>query len=701
MGDSLQSTHERLLGMSGKLPLARVLQMTLDDAEQLTGSQLGFFHTVDADESMIALKTFSTATVERWCTITDAPTHYRVEEAGVWADSLRERQPVIHNDLATVPGRRGWPEGHPEIVRELVVPVFREDRVCAIVGVGNKPEPYTDADRAVIEQLANDMWLIIEYQQAKDALRARVSNDRMLAEKSHELMLAESRDDVFRVMSDFFSELLPGTVVVAHEMSPDHGGRLRVRWILGADESTVEKVQQLMGVAYLSQDHVVSGKTLESLTQARLGIVPGRLSDMLLEQLPGAQGDAIELLLGTSEVHVIGIADEHTSYGTVHMLAPDGSPRPPRRVIEAFVHQCFLAIARADATELLRQSERRYALAFRTSPDAVNINRMSDGLYIDVNDAFLKIMGYGRDEVIGASSLTLNVWTHAEDRARMVETLKREGEVVNFEASFTRKDGSVLTGLMSARPIVVEGEPCILSMTRDISDRKVVEQQVRTYAEQLSELAEKVVSAESYERRRLAEELHDRVSQALAVARMHLDQAAGSPEDMQESVAAAKRLLADAISESRAITSELAPTVLYELGLSAAVQWQAEDIEAATGLRIHTDIEVEACGMSDTAKEVVLRASRELLINTVKHARVQEAWLSLHQQGDCVEMAVRDKGVGFDSDEVSSPSTAGSGFGLFSLRQRVSWLGGTLDVRASRGAGTTVTIRIPCDESAS
>ena len=122
----------------------------------------------------------------------------------------------------------------------------------------------------------------------------------------------------------------------------------------------------------------------------------------------------------------------------------------------------------------LRASEEKFQKAFRSSPDSININRFSDGAYLEVNAGFTRITGWSAQEVLGRSSLPgdLGLWVRAEDRARLLEGLKRDGLVEGLEASFRRKDGTLLTGLMSATLIEIEGEPCTLTITRDITQQK-------------------------------------------------------------------------------------------------------------------------------------------------------------------------------------------------------------------------------------
>ena len=138
-----------------------------------------------------------------------------------------------------------------------------------------------------------------------------------------------------------------------------------------------------------------------------------------------------------------------------------------------------------DITEKVRSEhkiqrlEERFSKAFYTSPDSININRLSDGVYLDCNRSFIELTGYTRDEIIGKSSLALNIWANPEDRDRLVKGLRENGEVKNLEADFRVKNGRLLTGLMSASVIDVDGEKCILSVTRDISDIKKAQIEIR------------------------------------------------------------------------------------------------------------------------------------------------------------------------------------------------------------------------------
>ncbi len=141
-------------------------------------------------------------------------------------------------------------------------------------------------------------------------------------------------------------------------------------------------------------------------------------------------------------------------------------------LLKVFAVRAGSELERRIAYEKIRESEEKFRIAFRTSPDAVNINRLSDGLYVEINEGFTAITGYTWEDVEGKTSDELNMWYNPEDRNRLVAGLMKNRVCNNLEAKFRFKDGRVHTGLMSARIINMNGEPHILSITRDIEDRK-------------------------------------------------------------------------------------------------------------------------------------------------------------------------------------------------------------------------------------
>jgi PAS domain S-box-containing protein len=160
-----------LLEYAAEHSLPELLQKTLDMLGELTGSPIGFYHFVEPDQNTLSLAAWSTRTIKQFCTAKGQGSHYPIDQAGVWVDCVHERRPVIHNDYTSLPHRKGLPEGHAPITRELVVPIMRANLIVAIAGVGNKTSDYTDSDVKIVSHLADVAWNIVEHKRAEEALR--------------------------------------------------------------------------------------------------------------------------------------------------------------------------------------------------------------------------------------------------------------------------------------------------------------------------------------------------------------------------------------------------------------------------------------------------------------------------------------------------------------------------------------------------
>ena len=153
-------------------------------AEELTGSRIAFIHLVNEDQETIELVAWSRATLEHYCqAVFDS--HYPVSQAGIWADALRQRVPVVINDYATATGKRGLPDGHAHLERLISVPVIEGGLVRLMAGVGNKPGPYSRMDVETVRLIGETIWRIVSKR------RAGLELQRQLAELQawHEVML--------------------------------------------------------------------------------------------------------------------------------------------------------------------------------------------------------------------------------------------------------------------------------------------------------------------------------------------------------------------------------------------------------------------------------------------------------------------------------------------------------------------------------
>ena len=171
--ESVAQARLRMLSLAASPSVSRneTLQMMIDEIERQTGSTIGFYHFVDVDQETLSLQAWSTNTLRDMCTAEGKGSHYSISKAGVWVDCVRERGPVIHNDYASLANRKGLPPGHAAVKREMVVPILRDGRIVAIIGVGNKPTDYNAIDVEIVLSLGQLSWEIFERRRAVDELQ--------------------------------------------------------------------------------------------------------------------------------------------------------------------------------------------------------------------------------------------------------------------------------------------------------------------------------------------------------------------------------------------------------------------------------------------------------------------------------------------------------------------------------------------------
>ncbi|MDP3359374.1 MAG: PAS domain S-box protein [Lutibacter sp.] len=159
---NLLEVRLKLHEFSSSHSLNEILTKTLDEVEVLTKSKIGFYHFVLPDQLTLQLQAWSTKTEKEFCKADGKGLHYNVSEAGVWTDCIHQKKPVIHNDYASLPHKKGMPEGHAQVTRELVVPILRNDKIVAVLGVGNKPDDYTEKDIEIVAFIADVAWEIAQ-----------------------------------------------------------------------------------------------------------------------------------------------------------------------------------------------------------------------------------------------------------------------------------------------------------------------------------------------------------------------------------------------------------------------------------------------------------------------------------------------------------------------------------------------------------
>ncbi|MFW6364912.1 MAG: PAS domain-containing protein [Spirochaetota bacterium] len=370
---------------------------------------------------------------------------------------------------------------------------------------------------------------------------------------------------------------------------------------------------------------------------------------------------------------------------------------------------------RKESEERLRESEER----FRLAADAVSgIIYEYDTITnrVERSTGLFRVLGFMPND----ADPTVDWWKnriHPDDIQNFLLGTEQNGRL-SIEYRIKHRDGrwiyvwdrSLVVCDSTGR--VTKRVGCVIDITKTrkhqrslIQSRKELEKLVdkRTKeligrARQLSRLTSQLTLTEQRERRRLSVVLHDHLQQILVAARMNLQAAVNtlklSGNDHLKRVAS---LISEAVAESRNLSVELSPPVLHESGLLAGLRWLAGWMETKHGLSVHLTLQEDADPDREDVSILVFESVRELLFNVVKHSGTMEASLSAIQTDkQTITISVEDNGSGFDVKSLEEPdSDDGSTFGLFSIRERLTILGGSMECQSSPGKGSRFTLTVP------
>jgi PAS domain S-box-containing protein len=234
----------------------------------------------------------------------------------------------------------------------------------------------------------------------------------------------------------------------------------------------------------------------------------------------------------------------------------------------------------------------------------------------------------------------------------------------------------------------------------DITERKETEAKLLDYQRWLKSLASELSLAEEHERRRLAKGVHDQIGQKLALTKLTLRSLMESisESNVLASLGAISDELDDVIEETHLLTFELSNPILYELGLERAVEkWLAEQIEGKHGIKCKFVSQEKPLKLDEQSRGILFQDIQELLANVVRHAKAKTVEVCIEQAGEMVQVTVRDDGVGFDPSGIYTSMREGKtgGFGLFGIRERLEYLGGSMRIESAPGQGSSIVLALP------
>ena len=453
----------RLIDYSFNHSLDELLRETLNEAEALTGSCIGFYHFMDSDQQMLTLQAWSTRTAAHFCKAEGAGSHYNISQAGVWVDCVRERRPVIHNDYASLPHRRGMPDGHATVVRELVVPVFRGEKIVAILGIGNKPTDYNQEDLNTASLLADLAWDVADHKLIDEQLKSREMHYRTLFEDASVPIWEED----FSKIKKYFDQLRDEGIsdfrnyFETHAESVIHCTDLVI--INNLNKASIElfcvnskmEMHERLSEYFIDESLAVFREELITLAEGNTRFE----SEIPIRML---NGDIKELILRLSVV--------------------PGYEQSLSKVLVSFMD---ISVQKR-IEESLRESEQRYRLLVETASEGILVAQGESLKF--VNPVIPELTGYAEEELLARPFLYFVHPDYRElTRNNYVKRIKGEELGQRYEIKILKKDASIRWVEISGAKIQWEGQPATLNFATDITERKRAEVEKLALVQQLNQ----------------------------------------------------------------------------------------------------------------------------------------------------------------------------------------------------------------------
>ena len=391
---------------------------------------------------------------------------------------------------------------------------------------------------------------------------------------------------------------------------------------------------------------------------------------------------------GTLEFEVIGLKGKRSWLSTHAVPLRDAAGR-----IQAALGITRDISRRRIAERALVESEERFCKAFYANALPLLITRLADGMVLDANEAFTKLVNRPREEIIGQTTVSLGV-IEAARRASIIERLRDEGVVNDIELELHPRESEPRTGLLSLVRIELGGQQCTLGTYRDVTEAKRAEEQLRASRTALRSLATRQQDIREDERSRIAREIHDSLGQALTALKLQLvaaqDAAATEAPALSARLAETALMVDDLVKRVRRIATELRPPILDQLGLPAAVEWLAQDFSRRTGIRCKTDILPTDGAITSELATALFRIVQEALTNVLRHAGATRVDIELGVKSGCVMLEIDDDGSG-----ITEAGMGPGSLGILGMRERAAALGGVLEVAPRSNGGTRVAAWFP------
>lgn len=354
-----------------------------------------------------------------------------------------------------------------------------------------------------------------------------------------------------------------------------------------------------------------------------------------------------------------------------------------------------------ESTLQLQESEEKFKLLAENTTDTISLLD-PDGRFLYVSPSVKNISGYEPEEVLGKKSY---IYFHPDDIKLVTSddywNKLKAGQSILLIYRFKSKAGKYGWFESNRQPILNDKNELvkIVSISREITERIEQEKVIENYNKSLKELTTEISLIEEKQRKEIAANIHDHLSQLLVISRIKLTDLMNeiSNPNSEEELKSVVKYISEALENTRKITYDLSPPVLYELGLIEALYWLAEKTEKEHDVKTLFTTDLIEIELSEPKLILIFRVLQELVNNIVKHAQAKRLEIEMKVVNELLEIIVSDDGKGFNTNASPKVKIGGGGFGLFAVKERIQNLNGRISIHSEKNKGTTVKIDIPLE----
>ena len=353
---------------------------------------------------------------------------------------------------------------------------------------------------------------------------------------------------------------------------------------------------------------------------------------------------------------------------------------------------------RKKAKEALKVSENKYRTLLENLPQKIYL-KDKDSVYISCNENYTKELKIRAAEIAGKTDYDFFPKELAEKYRADDKRIMKSGKTEDINEKYVQRGKEIFVHTVKTPVKDQAGNVIgILGIFWDITAHRQAQKRLLAYQKRLRDLASEMSLTEERERKRLAIELHDQVTQNLVLFKIKLGELCKKdmPAELIKPLDEIYKHLDQIVGDMRSLTFDLGSPTLYELGLEAAVrEYLNEELQQKHGIKTEFEDDAQPKPLDEDVCALLYRAVRELLINVAKHAQAQRVKVSICKSNNKIRINAIDDGVGFKPPTEGFASNKTAGFGLFSIRERLSYLGGSVEIESKPGEGTRVTLVAP------